>query len=54
MAKKSMIAKQRRTPKHPVQAYHRCTVCGIERRCRTSAGDDVDTMVEIVRERGRG
>jgi large subunit ribosomal protein L5 len=28
MAKKSMIAKSKRTPKHPVQAYHRCYVCG--------------------------
>jgi RNHCP domain len=33
---------------------HRCTVCGIERRCRTSDGDDVDTMVEIAQARGRG
>jgi small subunit ribosomal protein S14 len=28
MAKKSMIAKSQRTPKHPVQRYNRCTVCG--------------------------
>ena len=28
MAKKSMIAKAKRTPKHPVQGYHRCFVCG--------------------------
>ena len=28
MAKKSMIAKAGRKPKHKVQAYHRCTVCG--------------------------
>ncbi len=28
MAKKSMIAKAKRSPKHPVQAYHRCVVCG--------------------------
>jgi len=28
MAKKSMIAKAKRTPKHKVQGYHRCTVCG--------------------------
>ena len=28
MAKKSMIAKANRKPAFPVQAYHRCTVCG--------------------------
>jgi small subunit ribosomal protein S14 len=28
MAKKSMIAKAKREPKHPVQGYHRCNVCG--------------------------
>ena len=28
MAKKSMIAKQQRTPKFKVQAYNRCKVCG--------------------------
>jgi small subunit ribosomal protein S14 len=28
MAKKSLIATAKRTPKHPVQAYHRCAVCG--------------------------
>ena len=28
MAKKSLIAKAKRSPRHPVQAYHRCTVCG--------------------------
>ena len=28
MAKKSMIAKAKRTPGHPVRAYHRCAVCG--------------------------
>jgi small subunit ribosomal protein S14 len=28
MAKKSLIAKSKRTPKHEVQAYHRCIVCG--------------------------
>ena len=28
MAKKSMIAKQQRTPKYKVQAYNRCGVCG--------------------------
>jgi small subunit ribosomal protein S14 len=28
MAKKSMIAKAKRTPKHPSQGYHRCTLCG--------------------------
>ena len=28
MAKKSMIAKAKRTPKHKAQAYHRCFVCG--------------------------
>jgi len=33
---------------------HRCLRCGIERRCRTSDGDDIDAMVEIVRARGGG
>ena len=28
MAKKSMIAKAKRAPKHKAQAYFRCTVCG--------------------------
>ena len=28
MAKKSMIAKQRRTPKFPVRGYTRCNRCG--------------------------
>jgi small subunit ribosomal protein S14 len=28
VAKKSMIAKQKRTPKFKVQAYNRCRVCG--------------------------
>jgi len=28
MAKKSMIAKQQRTPKFGVQAYNRCKQCG--------------------------
>ena len=28
MAKKSLIAKAKRTPKHKVQGYHRCLVCG--------------------------
>ena len=28
MAKKSMIAKAKRTPKFAVRGYHRCTVCG--------------------------
>ena len=28
MAKKSLIAKAKRTPKFKVRAYHRCTVCG--------------------------
>ena len=28
MAKKSMIAKAARKPKHKVRGYHRCTVCG--------------------------
>ena len=32
MAKKSMIAKAKRAPKHKVQAYHRCAVCGYIRR----------------------
>jgi len=28
MAKKSMIAKQKRKPKFAVQAYTRCSICG--------------------------
>jgi small subunit ribosomal protein S14 len=28
MAKKSMIAKQKRTPRHVAQGYNRCTLCG--------------------------
>jgi small subunit ribosomal protein S14 len=28
MAKKSMIAKASRTPKHSARAYSRCTLCG--------------------------
>lgn len=28
MAKKSMIAKQRRTPKFSTRAYSRCSICG--------------------------
>jgi len=28
VAKKSMIAKQKRTPKYPVQEYTRCERCG--------------------------
>lgn len=28
MAKKSLIAKQKRTPKFEVRAYHRCSLCG--------------------------
>ena len=28
MAKKSMIAKAKRTPMHKVSGYHRCFVCG--------------------------
>ena len=28
MAKKSLIAKQKRPPKHKSQGYHRCFVCG--------------------------
>ena len=28
MAKKSMIAKAARDPRFPVQAYHRCFLCG--------------------------
>ena len=28
MAKKSLIAKQKRKAKFPVRAYNRCTVCG--------------------------
>jgi small subunit ribosomal protein S14 len=28
MAKKSMIAKANREPKHKVQGYNRCSVCG--------------------------
>jgi len=28
MAKTSLKVKQTRTPKHKVQAYHRCQICG--------------------------
>ena len=28
MAKKSLIAKAKRTPKFKVRTYHRCVVCG--------------------------
>jgi small subunit ribosomal protein S14 len=28
MAKKSLVAKQRRTPRHKTQAYSRCNRCG--------------------------
>jgi small subunit ribosomal protein S14 len=28
MAKKSLVAKQKRTPKHATQAYARCNRCG--------------------------
>jgi small subunit ribosomal protein S14 len=28
MAKKSMISKARRSPRHKVQGYHRCALCG--------------------------
>jgi small subunit ribosomal protein S14 len=28
MAKKSMVAKAKRKPKHPVQGYFRCELCG--------------------------
>ncbi len=28
MAKKSMIAKQKRAPKYRVRAYNRCKICG--------------------------
>ena len=28
MAKKSLIAKQKRTPKYITRAYHRCSICG--------------------------
>ncbi len=28
MAKKSLIAKQKRVPKFKVRAYHRCQLCG--------------------------
>ena len=38
MAKKSMIAKAKRTPKHKVQAYHRCTVCGRKAKYRIFRG----------------
>ena len=31
MAKKSMIAKANRTPKHKVRGYHRCQRCGRSR-----------------------
>lgn len=29
---------------------HRCTGCGTERRCRTSALDDVEVLVEVARQ----
>ena len=32
MAKKSMIAKAARTPKHPTQAHRRCNRCGRPQR----------------------
>lgn len=28
MAKKSLIAKAKRTPKYKVRGYHRCRICG--------------------------
>ncbi len=28
MAKKSLIAKAKRTPKYTVRGYHRCRICG--------------------------
>ncbi len=28
MAKKSLVAKHKREPKHPVQKYNRCPICG--------------------------
>jgi small subunit ribosomal protein S14 len=28
VAKKSLVLKQQRTPKYPVQAYNRCKICG--------------------------
>lgn len=31
MAKKSMVAKQKRTPKFSVRAYNRCPLCGSPR-----------------------
>ncbi|MBI5663756.1 MAG: type Z 30S ribosomal protein S14 [Nitrospirae bacterium] len=31
MAKKSLIAKQKRTPKFTVREYHRCSLCGRSR-----------------------
>ena len=31
MAKKSLIAKQKRTQRFPVRAYTRCTLCGRSR-----------------------
>lgn len=31
MAKKSWIAKQKRTPKYKTQAYNRCQICGRRR-----------------------
>ncbi|RJR17090.1 MAG: type Z 30S ribosomal protein S14 [Nitrospiraceae bacterium] len=31
MAKKSLIAKQKRTPKFKVREYHRCSLCGRSR-----------------------
>jgi hypothetical protein len=33
---------------------HCCTVCGVQRRCRTSGADDVDVLAEVARRRATG
>lgn len=32
---------------------HRCSRCGIERRCRTSPADDVEAMATVIDEKSR-
>ncbi|MGZ4610681.1 MAG: RNHCP domain-containing protein [Actinomycetes bacterium] len=32
---------------------HRCVQCGTERRCRTSAADDMEAMTAIMRDRAQ-
>ena len=38
MAKKSWIAKQKRTPKFSTRAYHRCSLCGRRRAYMNAFG----------------